>query len=105
MRIHSIQVGKPETREQPDAVDGHKSQWRTAYFKKPVAGRVWAGVELLDGDGQADRRFHGGPDKAINAYCLKHYEFWRQTLAIKEALPLASFGENLTLADADEGEV
>jgi MOSC domain-containing protein YiiM len=31
----------------------------------------------LEGDEQADRNFHGGPDKAVLHYAREHYAVWR----------------------------
>src|SRR5262249_38497620 len=44
---------------------------RSAIWKSPVAGRVAARGVNLAGDDQADRRAHGGPDKAIYAYAVE----------------------------------
>jgi MOSC domain-containing protein YiiM len=104
VRIHSIQVGLPATLEHPAPIDGQSPRWHTAYYKHPVAGPVWVSATHLAGDGQADLRNHGGVDKAINVYCLKHYEFWRKLYGLESLAP-ASFGENLTLDDADEADV
>jgi hypothetical protein len=37
----------------------------------------------FEGDGVADKRNHGGVDKAICVYSLDHYPFWEKTLGIK----------------------
>lgn len=57
--------------------------------------------EGLAGDGQADLRYHGGPDQAALAYCAEHYPRWREELDWP-ALPYGGFGENLTVSGADE---
>ena len=43
----------------------------TAIWKHPVAGRVAVRGVNLDGDDQADRSVHGGPDKAVYAYAIE----------------------------------
>jgi MOSC domain-containing protein YiiM len=65
----------------------------TAIFKEPVEGPVAVHGVNFDGDDQADRRVHGGPDKAVYAYAAEDYEWWAATTG-----PLApgTFGENLT---------
>lgn len=103
MKISSIQVGKPTTYKEVEP-DGTERKWRTAIFKNPVEGSVFAGTLGLTGDGQADKRFHGGPDKAINAYCLKHYPHWTAELGLDD-MPRGSFGENLTIDEGVEGDV
>jgi len=56
------------------------------------------GFTNLEGDGQADLKHHGGPDKAVLAYPLDHYGKWREILD----LPVGGFGENWTLTGQDE---
>ena len=55
----------------------------------------------LDGDGQADLRVHGGPDKAVYAYAVEDYEWWADQLG-RELEP-GTFGENLTVRGLDLG--
>ena len=95
-RIVSLQVGRPETRVSPQGKD-----WRTAIHKTPVAGRVRLGAENLDGDYQANRKYHGGPDKAVCAYSAEHYPDWRELLA-PVPMPFGAFGENVTVENMTE---
>jgi MOSC domain-containing protein YiiM len=72
----------------------------TGIHKKPVSGAVVAHKRGLAGDQQADRKLHGGPDKAVYAYPVEHYVFWtaqRQASFRTEPLAPGSMGENLTL--------
>jgi MOSC domain-containing protein YiiM len=55
----------------------------------------------LDGDGQADRRLHGGPDKAVYAYATEDYEWWSAQLG--HPVDAGTFGENLTTTGLDLG--
>ncbi|KOQ36175.1 molybdenum cofactor sulfurase, partial [Achromobacter xylosoxidans] len=48
--------------------------------KHPVEGPLWLGLEGLRGDEQADRRFHGGPEKALHHYAREHYPAWLREL-------------------------
>jgi MOSC domain-containing protein YiiM len=57
----------------------------------------------LEGDGQADLENHGGAHKAVYAYALDHYAYWRETLG-REKMDYGQFGENLTIAGLDESE-
>lgn len=79
------------------------SRVRTAIFKAPVEGPVPVRTLGLEGDGQADRRFHGGPDKAVYALSGTHYPRFAALLG-REMEP-GQFGENLTLSSAEEAEV
>ena len=71
----------------------------SAISKEPVAGRVAAGPEGLDGDEQADLRVHGGPDKAVYAYAEEDTAWWEAELG--RPLGPGAFGENLTVAGLD----
>ena len=77
---------------------------RTGIFKEPVAGSVVVRRLGLDGDVQADPRFHGGPDKAVYAYPSEHYAFWQGEFPERE-LGWGTFGENLTTEGLREEEV
>ena len=83
----------------------------TAIGKKPVVGSVVVNRLGLQGDEQADLSVHGGLDKAVYAYPLEHYDFWRQQRKIHgvsmfdEALPPGFVGENLSISGLLEHEV
>lgn len=89
----SVNVGRP--REVPAG----RRTVETAIWKAPVAGRVRARGVNLDGDGQADRQAHGGPDKAVYAYGTGDYDWWAAELGRR--LEPGTFGENLTIAGLD----
>jgi MOSC domain-containing protein YiiM len=72
---------------------------RTGIWKYAVEGRVALRGVNLDGDDQADRTVHGGPDKAVYAYARADYDVWRDEHGIETAPGL--FGENLTLEGVD----
>ena len=78
--------------------------WTTSFYKRPVAGKLWLGYEGLRGDQQADRRYHGGVDKAVCVYAAEHYPAWRETLALPE-MAHGAFGENFTVQGLTETEV
>jgi len=71
----------------------------SAIGKTPVSGPVAARGVNLEGDEQADKRHHGGPDQAVYAYASEDAAFWSAELG--RELPPAMFGENLTLAGVD----
>jgi MOSC domain-containing protein YiiM len=68
---------------------------RTGIWKVPVAGRVAVRGVNVEGDEQADRSVHGGPDKALYAYAREDIDWWEREL--RRDLPHGVFGENLTL--------
>ena len=87
--VESVNVGEPR----PVEVDG-QTVW-TAIWKIPVEGRIPLRGVNLEGDDQADRTVHGGPDKAVYAYAAEDTELWEAELGAP--LGDAPFGENLTV--------
>jgi len=87
-RVLSVNVGQTRRFE----YNGHPA--RSAIWKSPVAGRVRARGVNLEGDEQADRKAHGGPDKAIYAYAVEDIRWWEEKLGLP--LQYGHFGENLT---------
>jgi MOSC domain-containing protein YiiM len=77
---------------------------RTAVWKTPVAGRIFARRLNLDGDGQADLRAHGGEKRAILVYQLDSYRYWASYLG-RSDLVAGNFGENLTVEGLADNEV
>jgi MOSC domain-containing protein YiiM len=98
MKLISVNIGLPR-----------EVQWKghsvlTGIFKEPVEGTVKVRSLNLDGDRQADLTVHGGRDKAVYAYPVEHYDFWRKQLP-EMNLPVGMFGENLTVEGLFENEV
>jgi MOSC domain-containing protein YiiM len=78
----------------------------TGMFKYPVDSSLHLGSEGFAGDEQADRRVHGGPDKAVHLYPAVHYG--RLAQAFPEAasqLKPGSLGENISSPTLDESRV
>ncbi len=69
----------------------------SAIAKGPIAGPVKIGRLGIEGDEQADPRYHGGPDKALHHYPSDHYVFWG-SIAIDHPLlnTPGAFGENVS---------
>ncbi len=67
---------------------------KSAIWKSPAAGRVAARGVNLGGDDQADRKAHGGPDKAVYAYAVEDARWWEQEIG--RPFAYGEFGENLT---------
>jgi len=71
----------------------------TGIFKEPASGRVRVRGVNLDGDDQADRAVHGGPDRSLYAYSSEDYDWWCGELG--HACAPGAFGENLTTLGID----
>ncbi len=98
MKLISVSVGLPL-----------QMNWKgklvtTSIFKQPTNERVKIRSLNLDGDKQADLTVHGGVQKAVYAYPMEHYAYWRQELPDEE-LPWGAFGENLTIQGLSETSV
>jgi MOSC domain-containing protein YiiM len=100
----SIQVGLPSIHGVPGTADPLDKPWRTGFYKSPVKGPVHLGRTNLVGDGQANLKVHGGPDKAVLAYAAGHYPDWRTELEMPD-LPYGAFAENFTVTFLNEGNV
>lgn len=83
----------------------------TGIVKRSVSGPVEARPLGLVGDEQADLSVHGGLSKAVYAYPIEHYAFWRTVRAQakvagwNEPLPHGFMGENLTISGLLENQV
>jgi MOSC domain-containing protein YiiM len=47
---------------------------------RSLAAMLWVSELNVAGDGQADLRVHGGPDKAVYAYPSEHLDPWAEEL-------------------------
>ena len=79
-------------------------QCPSGFVKSGRQGLVAVGPLGLEGDEQADRHVHGGPDKAVYAYAARHYPDWAAQFP---TLPFAAgaMGENLTIAAMEEADL
>lgn len=87
-KILSVNVGKPKH------FDYKGRQAKSAIWKSPVSGKIFARGINLDGDDQADREAHGGFDKAVYAYAREDAEWWEKEIG--RPIEYGEFGENLT---------
>jgi MOSC domain-containing protein YiiM len=92
-RVVSVNVGRPRMVARGDRTEA------TSIWKTPVTGRVRVAEVNVEGDEQADRKVHGGPDMAVYSYAIEDYDWWSGELG--RALVPGMFGENLTLRGVD----
>ena len=100
----SIQVGRPQSYGVAGAIDFFEKPWTTGLFKQPISGAVWVGTENISGDGQADLKHHGGPEKAVLAYPVENYEYLEKILDVS-SLSWGALGENLSVSGQNESSV
>lgn len=74
---------------------------RTAIVKEPVDGPIALGPMGLEGDDQANKRFHGGADRALLFYPSSHYRAWNRDFS-EFVLAVGAFGENLSVNGAEQ---
>lgn len=67
---------------------------QSGFRKSPIGGALWLSNTGLAGDGQADLKNHGGPEKAVCVYPLEHHPYWEERL--DRRLGPAAFGENFS---------
>jgi MOSC domain-containing protein YiiM len=93
VKVVSVNVGRPAP------LSTGKRVVQSAIGKAPVDGPVAVRGVNLDGDDQADRSVHGGPDQAVYAYASEDIAYWSEQLG--RELPAGTFGENLTTVGVD----
>ena len=92
-KLLSVNVGSPRE------IEWLGRREATSIWKSPVEGRVPVRGVNVAGDDQADREFHGGPDKAVYAYAHEDTVWWERELG--RELEHGNFGENLTVSGVD----
>ena len=96
--LHSVQVG----RVAPLGPDGVPS----GFVKHATRQRVEVRGLGLAGDEQADLTVHGGPEKAVYGYAMRHYPIWRTEYPEHgDILVPGAFGENLTIDGLTEDDI
>jgi ferredoxin-NADP reductase/MOSC domain-containing protein YiiM/ferredoxin len=97
-KLVSVNVGLPRE------IEWQGKRVRTAIWKLPVSGRVFARRLNLDGDGQGDLQGHGGEHRAVMVYQLDAYRYWEQVLR-RNDFEYGQFGENFTVEGLPDNEV
>lgn len=92
-KVVSVNVGVPRT------IEWLGQTALTAIWKSPVEGRLAVRGVNVEGDDQADRKVHGGRDKAVYSYAVEDEDWWSEQLG--RPVEPGTFGENLTLSGVD----
>ncbi|MGE3143400.1 MAG: MOSC domain-containing protein [Hyphomonadaceae bacterium] len=78
----------------------------SGFVKHAVSGPVEVDAGGLAGDEQADRRNHGGSEKAVYGYALAHYEAWRRDFPEHhDKFGPGAVGENLAISGVTEADL
>ena len=102
VRVVSVNTGRPAP-----LTHRHGRLVRSAIHKLPVdAERLGLSDVNLEGDDQADRTVHGGPDKALYVYPVEHLRSWAAEHPERAAVFVpGGIGDNLTVEGWAEGSV
>jgi MOSC domain-containing protein YiiM len=99
MKIVAIHVGMPRSLESQKGGVFVSSIARTTLTEEI---RIEVGRAQINGDASANKKLHGGPEKAICCYGAEQYAIWRAEF--DQNLPFGAFGENLTIEKLSEFE-
>ncbi|VEA79647.1 6-N-hydroxylaminopurine resistance protein [Salmonella enterica subsp. arizonae] len=78
----------------------------SAIAKVQVDGELMLTELGLEGDEQAEKKIHGGPDRALCHYPREHYRYWAQEFPeLAERFVAPAFGENLSTDGLTEQNV
>lgn len=97
MKLVHFSTGKPKI-----VTYGSKKEM-TSGICKQLTEEAFLSKDGFHGDGVADLRHHGGPDRAVCIYPHEHYELWKEEF--QKVLPSSTFGENITAANMLEQDV
>jgi MOSC domain-containing protein YiiM len=96
MTVLSLHIGMPRTEQR------QSGELFTGGAKSQVGGAMLR-FEGFEGDRVADKRHHGGPDRAACVYPAAHYAWWKS--AYGYALGPGDFCENLCVEGLVEEEL
>lgn len=102
--VLAVRTGRVRQMAMPAWDRTGEPNWSSAFIKGERKGPVHVGTLGLEGDEQADRRVHGGPQMAVLMYAAVHYDTWRREPGLGEMGP-GGLGENLTVSPLDETNV
>ena len=88
----------------PKTVPWRGKMITTGIFKYPVNSAIYLGNEHVREDHIADRKVHGGVNKACYLFSTKHYDYWKKLYPDLD-WDWGMFGENLTVDGLDESDI
>lgn len=97
MKYPQIYIGK---------IEPYNGSSPSAIGKRQVQGGIMLTALGLEGDEQAETRFHGGPDRALCHYPREHYSHWIERFPAQEDIFVApAYGENISTLGMTEQNV
>lgn len=89
--VRHLFTGKVKQLGDPNDTNPMDKPWESGMFKTETNESIWAGKTGFIGDEVADKKNHGGPEKAIFAYPIKHYDHWKKDLK-QDAIDVGGMG-------------
>ncbi|MDX2321184.1 MAG: MOSC domain-containing protein [Moritella sp.] len=81
----------------------------SAIDKKAVNNNIYLSVHGLAGDTSADKKYHGGLERALHQYPIEHYTFWQQAFTPRNnqqpKFAAPGMGENISAVGMNEDNV
>lgn len=102
--LHKLFIGKVQRVGKENAENPLERQWETGIFKSDTRDPVWLSKTGLIGDEVGDKKNHGGTEKAVFCYPIKHYTYWQEKYN-HEDLVMGGMGENFAVLEMDEFSV
>ncbi len=98
MKIIATNIGKSTT------VSWNGGEIQTGIFKYPTTEPITLQKEAVGSDTIANRKVHGGEDKACYLFSSEHYPYWKNLYPNLD-WNWGMFGENLTVEGMDESQM
>lgn len=102
--VKALLIGKVQTYGDENAANSINKIWQSAIFKTATNDEIYADKFGFHGDEVADKKHHGGAEKAIFANSYENYPVWSEFLGLNN-LPFGAMGENLTISGIHEESV
>lgn len=97
IEIKKFSIGLPKKMKY-----GNDQEMYTGICKETI-DEAYLTKDGFHGDGIADLKHHGGPDRAVCMYPYEHYSLWEKEFGTP--LSSSTFGENLTVTNMLEKDV
>ncbi|MEZ4872128.1 MAG: MOSC domain-containing protein [Bdellovibrionales bacterium] len=99
MKIRGVYIGMPKPFEPNPKI-------QSGFYKESTTRAIKVAPGLLQGDGSANEKHHGGPDRVIHHYPQEHYQIWKNQFpeAANLFLP-GSIGENISTLGVIESDL
>ena len=102
-KVEHLFTGKAKTYGDDKAERKMDREWTTAIYRRETDEAVHLTETGFQNDEVGDKKNHGGPEKAVFCYTVRHYTEWEKELG--QEMGPGAFGENLAVSGLDESNV